>query len=136
MNLDTVKEKLAENKLDFAELPEIMRILVETANENDDFQEDYEKVIKSYQFQVIDKPENEWMWMKIEKGKFTKGTGKFVGKADLTFSMNAKLAADMLSGAIDSNSAFMKGDLKIDGNIKDGIMFQKILALFRDILDL
>jgi putative sterol carrier protein len=42
----------------------------------------------------------------------------------------------MVSGAVDSNTAFMKGELKLDGAISDGMKFQNIMALFRDVLDI
>jgi len=59
--------------------------------------DEYEDFTKTYQFAVSDKPEADWMWLKVEKGKFSCGKGKLAAK-DLTFTMTAELAADMISG--------------------------------------
>jgi putative sterol carrier protein len=126
--------KLKTQKLAPEELPECLELMVLVANSSEEFKEDFGDFTKTYQFSVTDKPEAQWMWLKVVSGKFTKGMGK-TEKPDLTFTMNAKLSADMISGAVDSNSAFMKGDLKITGQIKDGVKFQKIMALFNDVLD-
>ena len=140
VDIEALKEKyvpkLEAEKIAWEELPECLDLMVAVANADDeDFPEEYGEFTKTYQFAVNDKPEAEWLWLKIVEGKFTKGTGK-ADVADLTFSMTAQLAAGMISGEVDSNSAFMKGDLKIDGAIGDGVKFQGIMALFKDVLDI
>jgi putative sterol carrier protein len=139
VDIEALKEKwmpkLEAQDLKFEELKEVLELMVGVANDNEDFADEYGSFTKTYQFNVSDKPEAEWMWMKIESGKFSAGMGK-LPKYDLQFSMNAQVAADMISGKLDSNSAFIKGDLKIDGQIKDGVKFQGIMALFKDVMDL
>lgn len=135
MDLAELKKKMADNELTFAEMSTAIDLLVKLSNDNEEFQEDFGEKSKVYQFAVSDKPEAEWLWMKLDKGKITAGRGKCPHKVDLTFTQSAQLAADMVSGKVDSNSAFLKGDLKITGNIKDGVLFQKMMAAWRDILD-
>ena len=139
VDIEALKEKwmpkLEAQDLKFGELKEVLELMVGVANENEDFADEYGSFTKTYQFNVSDKPEAEWMWMKVEAGKFSAGMGK-LPKYDLQFSMNSQCAADMISGKLDSNSAFIKGDLKIDGQIKDGVKFQGIMALFKDVMDL
>ncbi len=127
--------KLEAEELEWSELPEVMDLMVLVANDDEDFEEEFGEFTKAYLFNVTDKPEAEWMWLKVEAGKFSAGSGK-IDNPDLTFTMSAENALGMVSGAIDSNSAYMKGDLKIEGAISDGVKFQNIQALFRDILDI
>nr|MDO8084911.1 SCP2 sterol-binding domain-containing protein [Candidatus Sigynarchaeum springense] len=97
--------------------------------------DEYGDFTKTYQFAMSDKPESDWMWLKVEKGKFSCGKGK-IDKKDLTFTMTAQLAADMISGKVNSNSAFLSGQLKLDGSVKDGAKFQGMQSIMRDILGL
>ena len=137
--IDDLKTKLVplleKQTLSWDNLRDAMNLMVLVANSSDEFKEDYEGFSATYQFAVTDKPEPEWLWMKVDDGTFSAGVGK-VDKYDLKFSMDAKLAADMVSGAVDSNSAFMQGKLKLDGPIKLGVKFQQIMGLFRDVLDI
>ena len=112
-----------------------MELLVGIANADEDFQDEFEDLTKTYSFIISDKPESEHMWIKIESGKFSAGNGT-LKPVDLAFTCDAKCAAGMVSGAVDSNTAFMKGELKLDGAISDGMKFQNIMALFRDVLDI
>ena len=138
-DLEALKEKyvpkLEEESLTYDEVSECIDLLVGVANDDEDFEEEFGELTKTYQFNVTDKPEAEWMWLKIVDGKFEAGMGK-LDQVDLTFSQTAEVAAGMVSGAINSNTAFMKGDLKIEGNISDGVKFQEILGLFKDVLDI
>ena len=139
MGIEELKEKylpkLEAEELSWEEVPEVMELLVGIANSDEDFQDEFEDLTKSYSFVISDKPESEHMWIKIEGGKFSAGNGK-LDPVDLAFTCDAKCAAGMVSGAVDSNTAFMKGELKLDGAISDGMKFQNIMALFRDVLDI
>lgn len=139
MGIEELKEKylpkLEAEELSWEEVPEVMELLVGIANSDEDFQDEFEDLNKTYAFIISDKPESEHMWIKIENGKFTAGNGK-LDPVDLAFTCDAKCAAGMISGGVDSNTAFMKGELKLDGAISDGMKFQNIMALFRDVLDI
>lgn len=138
-DIEALKEKLLTKfkKLEvvFEDLGDALELMCALGNTEEDFQDEYEDFSKAYQFAVTDKPESDWMWLKVEKGKFSCGKGKLDAK-DLTFSMTAQLAADMISGKVNSNSAFLSGGLKIDGAIKDGAKFQDMQAIMRDVLGL
>ncbi len=127
--------KFKAQQFGYAELPEALDLLCALGNTEDDMKDEYEDFTKTYQFAVSDKPEKEWMWLKVEKGKFTCGKGK-IDKKDLTFTMTAQCAADMISGKVNSNSAFLSGALKLEGSVKDGAKFQGMQAIMRDLLGL
>jgi putative sterol carrier protein len=126
---------LKSQELKYEELAETMDLLCGIANNDEDFKEEWEGKSITYQFDVTDLPQDQWMFLKIDKGHFSYGKGK-APAANLTFSMNKILAGDMVSGKVDSNSAFLAGNLKIAGKIGDGVRFQKILALMKDKLDI
>ncbi len=127
--------KFKAQNIKFEELDEALLLLCELGNTEEDMQDEFEEFTKTYQFVVTDKPEADWMWLKVTEGKFSCGKGKTSG-VELTFSMNAQLAADMISGKVNSDSAFLKGDLKLEGQIKDGKKFQLMQGIMRDILGL
>ena len=119
----------------FEDLEDALNLLCLFGNSEDDMIDEYGDFTKTYQFAMSDKPESDWMWLKVEKGKFSCGKGK-IDKKDLTFTMTAQLAADMISGKVNSNSAFLSGQLKLDGSVKDGAKFQGMQSIMRDILGL
>ena len=125
--------KFQSKDFKFEDLGEALELMCALGNTEDDFKDEYEDFTKTYLFAVTDRPEKNWMWLKVEKGKFSFGKGK-IDKKDLTFSMTAQLAADMISGKVNSNSAFLSGQLKIDGAVKDGAKFQGMQAIMRDLL--
>ncbi|NMC07359.1 MAG: SCP2 sterol-binding domain-containing protein [Candidatus Lokiarchaeota archaeon] len=127
--------KFKAQQFTFAELGDALELLCALGNTEDDMKDEYEDFTKTYQFAVSDKPESEWMWLKVEKGKFSSGKGK-IDKKDLTFTMTSQLAADMISGKVNSNSAFLSGQLKLEGSVKDGAKFQGMQAIMRDLLGL
>ncbi len=127
--------KFKAQQFGFDELGDALQLLCELGNTEDDMKDEYEDFTKSYYFKVSDKPENDHMWLSVEKGKFTCGKGK-PAKIDLTFTMTAALAADMISGKVNSNSAFLSGNLKLEGSVKDGAKFQGMQAIMRDLLGL
>ncbi|MBN2150258.1 MAG: SCP2 sterol-binding domain-containing protein [Candidatus Lokiarchaeota archaeon] len=127
--------KFKAQEFGFDELGDALQLMCELGNTEEDFQDEYEDFTKTYQFAVSDKPESDWMWLKVEKGKFSCGKGK-IDQKDLTFTMTAQLAADMISGKVNSNSAFLSGQLKLEGSVKDGAKFQGMQAIMRDVLGL
>jgi len=127
--------KFEAQNMKFEDLEDALNLLCLFGNSEDDMIDEYGDFTKTYQFAMSDKPESDWMWLKVEKGKFSCGKGK-IDKKDLTFTMTAQLAADMISGKVNSNSAFLSGQLKLDGSVKDGAKFQGMQSIMRDILGL
>ena len=129
--IDKYQPKLEAEELSWEDMPECMELLVAFANQNEEFEFEFEMDEITWQFNITDGGDDDQMWLKVDKGKFDYGQGKS-DSPDLTFSCTKELAADMVSGKVDSNAAFMKGDLKLDGPIPKGVKFQNVLALFKD----
>jgi putative sterol carrier protein len=138
-DIEALKKKLVPmfkaQTVKYENLQDALDLLCALGNTEDDMKDEYEDFTKSYYFKVSDKPEKDHMWLAVNKGNFTFGKGK-PAKIDLTFTMTAQLAADMISGKVNSNSAFLSGNLKLEGSVKDGAKFQGMQAIMRDLLGL
>ncbi len=64
-------------------------------------------------------------WIKLGEGKFEYGEGE-AEEPTVTMSATAATWAGLGSGEIDSTSAYMSGDLKIEGNLQDAAISLKI----------
>ena len=133
--IEKYQGKLEDEELSWEEMPEAIDLLIKFANQNEEFEFEFEMDTITWQFEITDKPEEQWMWVSVDEGKFDGGQGKAPKEVDLTFKCDAELAANMVAGAVDSNAAYMKGDLKLDGPIPKGVKFQTVLALFKDELE-
>ena len=70
--IEKYKPKLEAEELEYTDLPEVMQLMELVANEDEDFEEEFEGFSKRYLFAVSDKPDAEWMHLIIEDGKFKK----------------------------------------------------------------
>ncbi|MHA1688989.1 MAG: SCP2 sterol-binding domain-containing protein [Promethearchaeota archaeon] len=73
-------------------------------------------------------------WVKLGEGKFEYGEGE-AEEPTVTMSATAATWTGLGSGEIDSTSAYMSGDLSIEGNLQDAIAYGEILGMFRDFLE-
>ena len=58
------------------------------------------------------------MWVKIGDGVYDYGEGE-TADASFTMTANWETMAGMMTGEVDGTSAYMSGDLQIDGNLQD-----------------
>ncbi len=77
-------------------------------------------------------------WIKASEGKMEFGAGD-VDNPSFTFSATKEVGLGMLFGEVDATSAYMAGDITVEGNLQDAMAFQEIIELamegFEDILD-
>ncbi|MBY9006924.1 MAG: SCP2 sterol-binding domain-containing protein [Candidatus Lokiarchaeota archaeon] len=77
-------------------------------------------------------------WIKAVEGKLSYGDGE-VDKPSFTFSAIKEIGIGMLFGEVDATSAYMAGDITVEGNLQDAMAFQEIIELamegFEDIID-
>ena len=132
--VEKYQEKLADEDVAWEDLTDVLDLMVQFANVNEEFQDEFEEEKCVWQFNISDKLEAEWKWVGVDNGKFACGDG-IAEKSDLIFICKSDLAAQMVGGAVDSNTAYMKGDLKIEGPISLGMKFQTVLAIFKDELE-
>ena len=67
--------------------------------------------------------------MKNGDSKIEEITGKGGGKADYTIAMADSDLADLMTGKLDGQSAFMGGQLKIDGDMMLAMKLEELSSL-------
>lgn len=111
-----------------ADLLEYLTIFVDVANESDDIHEEADGWDRILQFKIngIDD-----FFMSVMKGKFcvTKGTNP---NPDVTLTMVDNTAAGIFTGELDATSAYMSGDLKVQGPLPDAVKFRTITEMVRE----
>lgn len=73
-------------------------------------------------------------WVKLGKGNFQVGEGE-IDEPDITMSANTETWSGLGSGEIDSTSAYMSGDLSVEGNLQDAMAYGEILDMIRFFLE-
>jgi putative sterol carrier protein len=78
--------------------------------------------------------ENFKYWVKLGEGKFEVGEGE-AEEPSVTMEAKAETWAGLGNGDLDATSAYMAGDLEIEGNLQDAIAYGEVLDLIREIID-
>jgi putative sterol carrier protein len=123
-DLKNMREKGPGKPSDSLKMYEFMKQL---AAENEELKEELEDIDTIIvQQEVTDA--NFVYWIKFGEGSIDYAEG---ASDDATVTMKAAQATwtGMSSGEIDSTSAYMSGDLVIEGNLQDAIAYGEILAL-------
>ena len=106
------------------------------AVDNEDLKEELEDMDIVVQQVITDKTAK--FWMKAKEGALEYGKGD-VDNPSFTFSCTMAVGAGMLYGEVDATSAYMAGDITVEGNLQDAMAFQEIIELameaFEDLAD-
>ena len=110
--------KLRENMGDDPKALLTMQELMKQASaEIDDLKEELEDIDQFVGQMVI--ADKDWkMWVKIGDGVYEYGEGE-TADASFTMTCNWETMAGMMTGEVDGTSAYMSGDMQIDGNLQD-----------------
>ena len=95
--------------------------------ESEDLKEELED-IDTMVVQLVTTDANYKYWVKIGDGAIDYGEGEG-DDPSVTMSATGATWGGLSSGEIDSTSAYMSGDLVIDGNLQDAIAYGEILAI-------
>ena len=135
------KEKLVKLKglmeagadaADVNAIPVVWDFFVDLANENEEIQDEIADATVRVQMVLTD-ADNKY-WLKVEEGKMTWGEGT-VEDPTFTFSAVKKIGIGMLFGEVDATSAYMAGDITVEGNLQDAMFFQEIIELSMEIAE-
>jgi len=135
------KEKLVKLKslmeagadaADVDAIPVVWDFFVDLANENEEIQDEIADATVRVQMVLTD-ADNKY-WLKVEEGKMTWGEG-LVEDPTFTFSAVKKIGIGMLFGEVDATSAYMAGDITVEGNLQDAMFFQEIIELSMEIAE-
>jgi putative sterol carrier protein len=128
----SIKEKLMakinDNSFGPADLLEYLGVFVDVANESDDIREEADGWDRVLQFKING---IEDFYLTVSDGTFniTKGS---TPNPDVTLTMGDKTAAGIFTGEVDATSAYMSGDLKVQGPLPDAVKFRTITEMVRE----
>jgi putative sterol carrier protein len=112
------------------------QLFEQVADEMEDLKEELEDMDIAVQMILTDADKK--FWVKASEGKLEYGEGD-VDNPSFTFSATKEVGLGMLFGEVDATSAYMAGDITVEGNLQDAMAFQEIIELamegFEDILD-
>ncbi|NVM36228.1 MAG: SCP2 sterol-binding domain-containing protein [Candidatus Lokiarchaeota archaeon] len=94
--------------------------------ENEDLKEELEDmdIAISQILTDIDKK----YWLTVKEGNLDYGEGD-VDNPSFTMSSTLEVGAGILMGEVDATSAYMAGDITVEGNLQDAMAFQEIIEL-------
>ena len=96
------------------------------SKENEDLSEELEDMDITIQMNISDA--NKKFWLKAGGGTMEFGEGD-VDNPSFTFSATKEVGSGMLFGEVDATSAYMAGDITVEGNLQDAMAFQEIIEL-------
>lgn len=123
---------MGANAADVNAIPVVWDFFVDLANENEEIQDEIADATVRVQMVLTD-ADNKY-WLKVEEGKMTWGEG-LVEDPTFTFSAVKKIGIGMLFGEVDATSAYMAGDITVEGNLQDAMFFQEIIELSMEIAE-
>ena len=114
----------------------MMEFFKQVSKDNEDLAEELEDMDITVQMVLTD-VDNKF-WIKASGGDLTYGEGS-VDSPSFTFSATKAVGAGMLFGEVDATSAYMAGDITVEGNLQDAMAFQEIIELaleaYEDLID-
>ena len=126
--LKELREKGARQPSDALKTYEFVKQLAE---ENEELKEELEDIDLMVVQLVITDIDYKY-WVKIGDGKLDYGEGEGEDPS-VTMSATGATWAGLTSGEIDSTSAYMSGDLVIEGNLQDAIAYGEVLGLAQEL---
>ncbi|MFW9998527.1 MAG: SCP2 sterol-binding domain-containing protein [Candidatus Hodarchaeota archaeon] len=96
------------------------------STENEDLKEELEDMDIAI-MQVITDADKKY-WLTVKEGDLQYGEGD-VDNPSFTMSSTLEVGAGILMGEVDATSAYMAGDITVEGNLQDAMAFQEIIEL-------
>lgn len=126
--INEVKEKIDAGAAaaDIKDTLKMFELFKQIAAENEDLREELEDMDIAIQMIVTDADAK--FWLKAHDGTLEFGEGE-VENPSFTFSATKEVGAGMLFGEVDATSAYMAGDITVEGNLQDAMAFQEIIEL-------
>jgi len=122
--LKEMREKGASKPSDALKMYEFIKQVVE---EDEDLKEELEDMDET-KVQMIVTDANYKYYVILGEGKFDYAEGE-VDDPGVTMSATGATWAGLAAGELDSTSAYMSGDLVIEGNLQDAIAYGEVLSM-------
>jgi len=104
----------------------VFEFIKQVSTENEDLKEELEDMDIAIQMIVTDADKKHWLTVK--EGNLDFGEGD-VDNPSFTMSSTLEVGAGILMGEVDATSAYMAGDITVEGNLQDAMAFQEIIEL-------
>lgn len=122
--------KTAQDKGASAASPEdmirVFGFIKQVSVENEDLKEELEDMDIAIQMVINDVDKK--YWLTVKDGTLDFGEGD-VENPSFTMSSTLEVGAGIMMGEVDATSAYMAGDITVEGNLQDAMAFQEIIEL-------
>ncbi len=108
------------------DLAKVFEFIKQISTENEDLKEELEDMDIAIQMVISDIDRKNWLTVK--EGVLDFGEGD-VDNPSFTMSSTLEVGAGILMGEVDATSAYMAGDITVEGNLQDAMAFQEIIEL-------
>ncbi|MFX0022872.1 MAG: SCP2 sterol-binding domain-containing protein [Candidatus Hermodarchaeota archaeon] len=112
-----------------ASAEDVMRMyefIKQISKENEDLKEELEDMDIAISMIITDQDKK--YWLTVKEGDLDFGEGD-VDNPSFTMSSTLETGAGILMGEVDATSAYMAGDITVEGNLQDAMAFQEIVEL-------
>ncbi|MFX1328390.1 MAG: SCP2 sterol-binding domain-containing protein [Promethearchaeota archaeon] len=108
------------------DMMKVFEFIKQISTENEDLKEELEDMDIAIQMIITDADKKHWLTVK--EGDLDFGEGE-VDNPSFTMSSTLEVGAGILMGEVDATSAYMAGDITVEGNLQDAMAFQEIIEL-------
>ncbi len=109
-----------------ADMMRVFKFIKQVSVENEDLKEELEDMDIAIQM-VINDVDRKY-WLTVKDGTLDFGEGD-VENPSFTMSSTLEVGAGIMMGEVDATSAYMAGDITVEGNLQDAMAFQEIIEL-------
>jgi putative sterol carrier protein len=110
----------------------LFEVFKQAAQEDEDLKEEVEDADLCMQFRISDSGDAFWISARDGEINFGEGDGPDV---TVTMSATQETMTGILSREVDATSAYMGGDLQIEGSLQDAMAFGEIAELAAEFLE-
>ena len=104
----------------------VFEFIKQVSTENEDLKEELEDMEIAIQMVITDQEAK--FWLSVKEGDLDFGKGE-TENPSFTMSSTQEVGAGILMGEVDATSAYMAGDITVEGNLQDAMAFQEIIEL-------
>ena len=126
--LKKLKEKYdaGPESASLTDLPLLFKFSKELLAENEELREEYMDMEMNVSLILTDYDKQ--FWIRIKNADFDYGEGP-IDDASFSLAATTVMMIKILFGEIDAASAYMAGDITVEGNLADAMMFNEIIEL-------
>ncbi|MFX1344371.1 MAG: SCP2 sterol-binding domain-containing protein [Promethearchaeota archaeon] len=104
-----------------------LEFMKQISGENEDLKEELEDMEIAIQLVFTDADKK--FWLTVKEGDLDYGEGD-IDNPSFTLSSTLEVGAGIVMGEVDATSAYMAGDITVEGNLQDAMAFQEYFTGF------